>query len=67
MQKATSNQSIRFALTQSSFDLKVSLVSEVTCGLRSSICEGREFIDCPSRYKCPFENILLKLRTKAEH
>ncbi len=34
---------------------------------RSSICEGREFIDCPARYKCPIENILLKLRTKAEH
>ena len=34
---------------------------------RSSIFEGREFIDCPARYKCPFENMLLKLRTKAEH
>jgi len=31
-----------------------------------SICDGREFIDCPARYKCPFENMLLKLRAKAE-
>ena len=34
---------------------------------RSSICEGREFIACPARNKCPFENMLLKLWTKAEH
>ena len=33
---------------------------------RWSICEGREFIDCPARYKCPFEDMWLKLRTKAE-
>lgn len=32
----------------------------------SSICEGREFIDCPAWYKCPFENMLLRLRSKAE-
>jgi len=29
--------------------------------------EGREFIERPSRYKCPIENILLKLKIKAEH
>ena len=31
---------------------------------RSGICEGREFIDCPARYKCPMENMLLKFRLK---
>jgi len=34
---------------------------------RSGLGEGREFIDCPARHKCPIENILLKLRTKAEN
>ena len=33
---------------------------------RLSICEGREFIDCPARYKYPIENMLLKLRTKVD-
>ncbi len=32
-----------------------------------SICEGREFIVRPARNKCPIKNILLKLKTKAEH
>ena len=48
--------------------LFVVVVSSFTlAGNRPSICEGREFIDCPARHKCPFENMLLKLRTKAEH
>ena len=34
---------------------------------RSSICEGREFIDCPARYKCPFANTLFKLWTNVEN
>jgi hypothetical protein len=34
---------------------------------RSSICEGWEFIDCPALYKCAFENMLLKLKTKVEN
>jgi len=31
-----------------------------------SICEGREFIERPARYKCPIENIKLKLTTKSQ-
>ena len=33
---------------------------------RSSICEGREFIARPARLKFSFENMLLRLCTKAE-
>ena len=33
---------------------------------RSSICEGREFIAGQARYKCPIENIKLKLTTKSQ-
>ena len=31
-----------------------------------SICEGREFIERQARYKCPIENIKLKLTTKSQ-
>jgi hypothetical protein len=31
-----------------------------------SICEGREFIARPARYKCPIGNIKLKLTTKSQ-
>jgi len=31
-----------------------------------TIYEGKEFTERPTRYKCPIENILLKLRTNAE-
>jgi len=34
---------------------------------RSSICEGRNLLHYPARYKCPSENMLLKLRTNAEN
>jgi len=34
--------------------------------LTLSICEGREFIERPARYKCPIENIKLKLTTKSQ-
>ena len=37
------------------------------CGQRTGIAAGGEFIERPARHKCPFENMLLKLRTKAEH
>ena len=41
--------------------------NQILYGLqRSSICEGREFIACPARYKCPIENIKLKLTTKSQ-
>jgi hypothetical protein len=36
------------------------------CLQRLSICEGREFIACPARYKCPIENKKLKLTTKSQ-
>jgi len=32
-----------------------------------SICEGREFIESTARNKCLIENIMLMLKTKAEH
>jgi hypothetical protein len=34
--------------------------------INESICERGEFIDCSARNKCPFENMLLKLCTKAD-
>jgi hypothetical protein len=31
------------------------LRSVMLCGIWSSISEGREFIERPARYKCPYE------------
>ena len=51
--------------------LKVIMIQRLKCSIsstqRSSIFESKELIDCLARYKCPFENMLLKLSTKAEH
>jgi len=65
-QNRVSNRKATMSLMNRKIDLKSYNFVEASLRLTLSICEGREFIERQARYKCPIENINLKLTTKSQ-